>query len=64
MEQLFKRNERTYNASAMAPVFARSLESLDNLKRCYTFRYFVQSVRGVMPTGWEPCIHTPRGARP
>ncbi len=64
MEQLFKRNGRTYNASVTAPAFARNLESLGNLKRCYTFRYFVQCVLGEMPSGWEPCNYIPREARP
>jgi hypothetical protein len=63
MDKLFRNNNRTYNASAMASSFARNLDTLERLKRCDTFRYFVQALLGTMPVGWSSYDYLPKGPR-
>lgn len=43
--------------------FARCLQDLGRLRRCDTFRRFVQTVLGRMPNDWPPYEYRPRGRR-
>ena len=63
MQRLFRDNLRTFNPDIAALSFAKSIDSLNRLKKCDTFRYFAQAVLGKMPTGWPPFAYNPKGAR-
>jgi len=63
LQNIFRDNHRTFNPDIAAIQFAKQIETLDRLKRCDTFRYFVEAVLGNMPTGWPPFTYKPKGAR-
>jgi hypothetical protein len=43
-----------FNPAVAALKLGRYLDSLERLKLCDTFRYFVHRVLGAMPRGWKP----------
>ncbi len=53
----------TYVDLEFANKFARHLQTLDNLRRCDTFRRFAQHVLEQMPNGWPPFVYRPRRRR-
>jgi hypothetical protein len=61
LEWLFSEHKARYTPELAAIKFARKLDSLDRLKDCDTFRYFVQKILGKMPTGWKPYQYQPKG---
>lgn len=58
---LSSRFGRRFNREVSARNFEKHLTGLEQLKRCGTFRYFVQNVLGHMPQGWKPYEYEPKG---
>ena len=61
MMKFCRDNKTYYNKGVMAVKFAKHLTSLDALKDCDIFRYFVRNLLGKMPKGWRPYVYKPRG---
>jgi hypothetical protein len=61
--RLFGKYKARYNADVAALKFARSLDSLDRLQTCDTFRLFARSILGTMPKGWQPYVYKRKGPK-
>ncbi|MEX1028208.1 MAG: hypothetical protein WD049_09425 [Candidatus Paceibacterota bacterium] len=59
--RLYEKNGFRFNAAAAAAGFAKNLQDLSHLKRCDTFRYFVEKATGSMPAGWAAYNYVPKG---
>lgn len=60
---IFRQCKKRYNPDVAARKFAESLDSLDRLQRCDTFRYFAEGVLGRMPKGWKAYDYEPKGPK-
>lgn len=61
--RLFSKHKSRFIPDVAAARFKKSLHSLDRLRNCDTFRYFVQCVLGRMPKGWKPYAYRPKGTK-
>lgn len=60
---IFRQCKKHYNPDVAARKFATSLDSLDRIRHCDTFRYFAQGVLGKMPKGWKPYDYQKKGPK-